>query len=62
MKRGQRSGTQPKNHPDAVIVVAVGRMIVVTKSGARVVLIVVPRTAPNQRHSVPDHRRRSMAS
>jgi hypothetical protein len=37
-------------------------MIVVTKSGARVVLIVVPRTAPNQRHSVPDHRRRSMAS
>jgi hypothetical protein len=45
-KRVLRSGTTNTTHPKTVIVVAVGGHIVVSIGGARVDIMIVPRTAP----------------
>ncbi len=52
IEEGWRSGTTTQ-HPETDIVVTVGGMIVVTIDGARIVLIVDPRAAPQVRRSEP---------
>jgi hypothetical protein len=52
IEEGWRSGTT-QHYPKTDIVVTVGRIVVVTIDSPRVVLIVVPRAAPQVRRSEP---------